>query len=201
MTIKSELFFFYKQKTAYDMRISDWSSDVCSADLGGPGVGHARRQRGHLRIVQRAEDRIGGGQALQGYALRHHARVAEDRRARPKRGDGGEGEGGGKADMGSEVDQSRRMDHADGDSFLLGREAGEIGFGADGAEGLPVDGGSVGFVAMGHQGLPKRARTCRAVRPVFSGGDPARALRDRDRKSVRVGKEGVSKCRSRWAAS
>src|SRR3546814_6217840 len=26
--------FFFKQKTAYDMRISDWSSDVCSSDLG-----------------------------------------------------------------------------------------------------------------------------------------------------------------------
>src|SRR3546814_9254154 len=36
--------FFFKQKTAYEMRISDWSSDVCSSDLkphpeplGGPG--------------------------------------------------------------------------------------------------------------------------------------------------------------------
>src|SRR3546814_6353881 len=27
------LFFFFKQKTAYEMRISDWSSDVCSSDL------------------------------------------------------------------------------------------------------------------------------------------------------------------------
>src|SRR3546814_2978519 len=27
-------FFFSKQKTAYEMRISDWSSDVCSSDLG-----------------------------------------------------------------------------------------------------------------------------------------------------------------------
>src|SRR3546814_5326831 len=27
--------FFFKQKTAYDMRISDWSSDVCSSDLDG----------------------------------------------------------------------------------------------------------------------------------------------------------------------
>src|SRR3546814_3465992 len=27
------LFFFFNQKTAYDMRISDWSSDVCSSDL------------------------------------------------------------------------------------------------------------------------------------------------------------------------
>src|SRR3546814_19833905 len=26
--------FFFKQKTAYDVRISDWSSDVCSSDLG-----------------------------------------------------------------------------------------------------------------------------------------------------------------------
>src|SRR3546814_7519276 len=28
-------FFFFKQKTAYEMRISDWSSDVCSSDLKG----------------------------------------------------------------------------------------------------------------------------------------------------------------------
>src|SRR3546814_2431330 len=29
-------FFFFKQKTAYEMRISDWSSDVCSSDLIRP---------------------------------------------------------------------------------------------------------------------------------------------------------------------
>src|SRR3546814_2676838 len=29
----SIFFFFFKQKTAYEMRISDWSSDVCSSDL------------------------------------------------------------------------------------------------------------------------------------------------------------------------
>src|SRR3546814_9448816 len=34
MTLYFELcFFFFKQKTAYEMRISDWSSDVCSSDL------------------------------------------------------------------------------------------------------------------------------------------------------------------------
>src|SRR3546814_5733111 len=39
-------FFFFKQKTAYEMRISDWSSDVCSSDLPalartvGDGLGH-----------------------------------------------------------------------------------------------------------------------------------------------------------------
>src|SRR3546814_5139257 len=44
------VFFFFKQKTAYEMRISDWSSDVCSSDLPGakgpgrpPGARHPRR--------------------------------------------------------------------------------------------------------------------------------------------------------------
>src|SRR3546814_9141721 len=31
-------YFFFKQKTAYEMRISDWSSDVCSSDLGIAGA-------------------------------------------------------------------------------------------------------------------------------------------------------------------
>src|SRR3546814_4845932 len=43
--------FFFKQKTAYEMRISDWSSDVCSSDLSRrveePLDG---RQRGHIRL-------------------------------------------------------------------------------------------------------------------------------------------------------
>src|SRR3546814_17435019 len=33
------LFFFFKQKTAYEMRISDWSSDVCSSDLKFAALG------------------------------------------------------------------------------------------------------------------------------------------------------------------
>src|SRR3546814_2891572 len=35
------VFFFFKQKTAYEMRISDWSSDVCSSDLRADGVRRA----------------------------------------------------------------------------------------------------------------------------------------------------------------
>src|SRR3546814_5025419 len=37
------MFFFFKQKTAYEMRISDWSSDVCSSDLAeiACGIRHA----------------------------------------------------------------------------------------------------------------------------------------------------------------
>src|SRR3546814_1349112 len=38
------MFFFFKQKTAYEMRISDWSSDVCSSDLP-----RARRLTPHRR--------------------------------------------------------------------------------------------------------------------------------------------------------
>src|SRR3546814_2576019 len=43
--------FFFKQKTAYEMRISDWSSDVCSSDL--PVVERTRRdQSGELEQVR-----------------------------------------------------------------------------------------------------------------------------------------------------
>src|SRR3546814_1899622 len=37
-----QFIFFFKQKTAYEMRISDWSSDVCSSDLVG-GVNREQR--------------------------------------------------------------------------------------------------------------------------------------------------------------
>src|SRR3546814_4361108 len=38
MRLFDMIFFFFKQKTAYEMRISDWSSDVCSSDLEIPNV-------------------------------------------------------------------------------------------------------------------------------------------------------------------
>src|SRR3546814_2781765 len=46
------VFFFFKQKTAYEMRISDWSSDVCSSDL-------ARRRDEQLAAAARAD--VAGG--------------------------------------------------------------------------------------------------------------------------------------------
>src|SRR3546814_18646637 len=50
-------FFFFKQKTAYEMRISDWSSDVCSSDL--------RKRCGHhysaRRLLSERPDPINGG--------------------------------------------------------------------------------------------------------------------------------------------
>src|SRR3546814_7076827 len=41
------VFFFFKQKTAYEMRISDWSSDVCSSDLTFVPALLAARSIGH----------------------------------------------------------------------------------------------------------------------------------------------------------
>src|SRR3546814_2478608 len=49
------LFFFFKQKTAYEMRISDWSSDVCSSDLKFDADG---------RRSTRTSDRSGYGRPL-----------------------------------------------------------------------------------------------------------------------------------------
>src|SRR3546814_3138325 len=48
------LFFFFKQKTAYERRISDWSSDVCSSDLD-PAPGRLGSQaRDHVDDLARA---------------------------------------------------------------------------------------------------------------------------------------------------
>src|SRR3546814_2621513 len=50
-------FFFFKQKTAYEMRISDWSSDVCSSDLQSAHFAHhAYRSRPLLSDGQSAAD-------------------------------------------------------------------------------------------------------------------------------------------------
>src|SRR3546814_20272055 len=63
------MIFFFKQKTAYEMRISDWSSDVCSSDLdgeelplphriaGGKAVQHQRGARLTRAIDQRRPHR------------------------------------------------------------------------------------------------------------------------------------------------
>src|SRR3546814_7561097 len=59
--------FFFKQKTAYELRISDWSSDVCSSDLGvgETGIGaqafQARVQRGHVVMHRSFQALVFGG--------------------------------------------------------------------------------------------------------------------------------------------
>src|ERR1051325_3957782 len=44
------IFFFFKQKTAYEITYGDWSSDVCSSDLPGPAPALPERHGGALRV-------------------------------------------------------------------------------------------------------------------------------------------------------
>src|SRR3546814_6034372 len=68
------IFFFFKQKTAYEMRISDWSSDVCSSDLvrsGDPDNVEAQAARKYWPALMGSEFRrdqnAGGSNALLNY--------------------------------------------------------------------------------------------------------------------------------------
>src|SRR3546814_6088843 len=81
------VFFVFKQKTAYEMRISDWSSDVCSSDLRlHPAEQHARDGRTMIGVPAADEDGA-LGLALELPIMAHHAedgvvRFAEIGRAR-----------------------------------------------------------------------------------------------------------------------
>src|SRR3546814_20806161 len=75
------VFFFFKQKTAYDMRISDWSSDVCSSDLDEAEIVtlavHPRQQRlGVARALLQQGLAAAGGRGAAACFLE----VAEDNR-------------------------------------------------------------------------------------------------------------------------
>src|SRR3546814_1940872 len=76
-------FFFCKQKTAYEMRISDWSSDVCSSDLA---VGHrgADRQADQFAdlLVEKIRRRDPRAGARDGAAVGHARRCGTDGDAR-----------------------------------------------------------------------------------------------------------------------
>src|SRR3546814_18225213 len=102
----SSLVFFFKQKTAYEMRISDWSSDVCSSDLDprlplcrGPR-GQARLRRGLSLVRPRLPRRRSERSRQHGHRLgaaaapRPGGRPGERPRVRrpgPRRGAGGSG--------------------------------------------------------------------------------------------------------------
>src|SRR3546814_6960326 len=91
---------FFKQKTAYEMRISDWSSDVCSSDRGGGGglgglhgggLGAGKseeRQEQQIGVAHRAEnlrERSGGVELSQPHEacpVRYAPRTIWNSRAR-----------------------------------------------------------------------------------------------------------------------
>src|SRR3546814_1880658 len=113
---KRWVFVFFKQKTAYEMRISDWSSDVCSSDLRDEHL-HRRaaeepqkanddyrddRQRAEQAVAQQAENVVGQAfkvclrksrlryeqacQQRQGQRARHERRGLETREQRVEPG-------------------------------------------------------------------------------------------------------------------
>src|SRR3546814_10619422 len=69
-------FFLFKQKTAYEMRISDWSSDVCSSDLAHADGGDGDEQR-HAHDVDRL-DPVGEGLDVAAQRMLHVAQLAAD---------------------------------------------------------------------------------------------------------------------------
>src|SRR3546814_8772663 len=97
MSVVFCFYFFFKQKTAYEVRISDWSSDVCSSDLAEPRSCRPRcRAAGALRSVPRggilAERRQAAAFGLAGTrACRGRTGEEEGRRDRKS---GEEGKGG-----------------------------------------------------------------------------------------------------------
>src|SRR3546814_7918495 len=58
------LFFFYKQKTAYEMRISDWSSDVCSSDLRRPVLWRSAADEAERHSTGRRSRREGTAETI-----------------------------------------------------------------------------------------------------------------------------------------
>src|SRR3546814_6553252 len=122
MSHKCYMFFCFKQKTAYELRISDWSSDVCSSDL-------VEHNRFHLLIVSRSfygvndiaqakfpQDRIAAGNKIErilrlrllddcAVQLKHQGA------ARDRCGAGGEGESG--------IKQTEEEQHAQKDEPVL----------------------------------------------------------------------------------
>src|SRR3546814_8297121 len=66
-----DVFFFFKQKTAYEMRSSDWSSDVCSSDLAPLGLAGGAAGEGdqtHIvdgRVARRKLGRLAFGNIFQ----------------------------------------------------------------------------------------------------------------------------------------
>src|SRR3546814_3192409 len=69
-------FFFFKQKTAYEMRISDWSSDVCSSDLLAPGAEEQRREAARASQLRARFGQIALQPMLRLLAQRHQPLLA-----------------------------------------------------------------------------------------------------------------------------
>src|SRR3546814_10285090 len=112
------LFFCFKQKTAYEMRISDWSSDVCSSDLmAAQQIGGLETDddRGELR-QSRIESERAAGADDRGRHREPDQRRADEQQflpvpvaAAPRRGGVGEDEPAGHQPVDEEDRKSTRL--------------------------------------------------------------------------------------------
>src|SRR3546814_10356238 len=131
-------FFFFKQKTAYDMRISDWSSDVCSSDLLDGRLGRARLcgRRNAVRVAAVA----GCAGVLQDIHLAHRA-VLDRLRPHPAAGRGGRR-------------LPRQAAAARGTGLeSLCRQRGAAGAGGDAGVGASTTAGATRTLIFGRRGL------------------------------------------------
>src|SRR3546814_2703621 len=100
--VSAVVFFFFKQKTAYEVRISDWSSDVCSSDLQHVGAQEADHRPGAHQVEEQSAGEGDGADQRheQQEAARRQAAVGPEfdiEQRRPGRGWGlrfGHGGGG-----------------------------------------------------------------------------------------------------------
>src|SRR3546814_4531783 len=78
--------FFFKQKTAYEMRISDWSSDVCSSDLIGDTAKRAfERRLQRLLSGQRLPATIAGADVFDAGGVARHSLMRQASRSEERR--------------------------------------------------------------------------------------------------------------------
>src|SRR3546814_8633797 len=106
MVYLSLVFFFFKQKTAYEMRISDWSSDVCSSDLLAAFGGV---QRDHVVARRDAGDALADlDHHARALVAEHHRKQALGVRARQRERIGVAQRGVG--DLHQHLDPARRLD-------------------------------------------------------------------------------------------
>src|SRR3546814_5285443 len=127
-------FFFFKQKTAYEMRISDWSSDVCSSDLGTADLSRWWEGLGDPGLDALIEDAVRGNLNV----AAAEARIREARAVRrqagggffPSLGVGGTGtrarDGGSAPDGGAAYSQFRAGFDASWELDLFGATARQV---------------------------------------------------------------------------
>src|SRR3546814_9016433 len=80
-------FFFFKHKTAYEMRISDWSSDVCSSDLGRVEIVCRRKRALFLHHVGDMVPTLEAVRSGDDLGTGHYDRSPKDRRQGRRRDD------------------------------------------------------------------------------------------------------------------